>query len=288
MKKILITGGCGFIGTNASLFFLKKKFKVYVIDDLSRVGSRNNLNYLKNFKNFFFFKKKINNKIFLKNIISKNRFNLIIHLAGQVAVTTSIKFPYNDMETNLISTFNILESIRKYSKKTILIFASTNKVYGSIGKINLKKNKTRYSPIKKNFKGINEDHNLDFHSPYGCSKGAADQYVVDYARIYNIKTFTLRQSCIYGKFQTGLEDQGWIAWIIQSATKKKKINIFGDGKQVRDALYVTDLIDLYYKLFKLSKKINSNYFNVGGGTNNSISLIELLQWIKKKKTRTKI
>tara|TARA_X000000368_G_scaffold418909_1_gene420660 strand:- start:1102 stop:2115 length:1014 start_codon:yes stop_codon:yes gene_type:complete len=283
MKKILITGGCGFIGTNASLFFLKKKFKVFVIDDLSRKGSKTNLTFLKNFKNFFFFKKSINNEKFLKSIIIKHKFDLIIHLAGQVAVTTSIKFPEQDMKTNLISTFNILEVIRKYSKKTVLIFASSNKVYGSIKNVKLKKNKTRYYPYKKDFKGIDEDHNLDFHSPYGCSKGAADQYVIDYARIYNLKTFTLRQSCIYGKFQTGLEDQGWIAWIMQRSINKKKINIYGDGKQVRDALYISDLIDLYYKLFKSSKNLKANQFNVGGGLNNSISLIELINWLKKSK-----
>ena len=183
-----------------------------------------------------------------------------MHCAGQVAVTTSIKNPREDFEINILGTLNLLEAIRKNNLKTKFIYTSTNKVYGNLSHINTKIKKNRYE--FKKISGINENFNLDFHSPYGCSKGAADQYVRDYSRIFNINSFVLRQSCIYGHNQFGIEDQGWVAWLIIASIFNKKIKIYGNGKQVRDILFIDDLNKLFEKL-ALTKKIKSGIYNVG-------------------------
>lgn len=281
MQKVLITGGAGFIGFNATVYFLKKGFKVKVIDNISRKTSSINFNELKKFKNVINEKGDITNSNFLKKSILKFNPNLIIHCAGQVAVTTSILNPLEDLKSNIIGTFNILEILRQNKLKTKLIHLSTNKVYGSLNylKTITLKNKYAFKNLKK---GVNENHNLDFHTPYGCSKGAAEQYVIDYSRIYGLNTIVLRQSCIYGPNQYGLEDQGWIAWITLCAILGKKINIFGNGKQVRDILHVSDLVSLFYLIYK-KKNNKSACYNVGGGVKNSISIIELCNFLKKKK-----
>ena len=274
--KILITGGAGFIGSNAADYFHKKKWKVFVIDNLSRNGAKINLARIKKKVSFKF--GDIKNKNFINNFLKKTKPNVVLHCAGQVAVTTSIKNPREDFEINMLGTLNLLEAIRINNLKTKFIYTSTNKVYGNLSHIKTKIKKNRY--VFKKITGINENFNLDFHSPYGCSKGAADQYVRDYSRIFNINSFVLRQSCIYGHNQFGIEDQGWVAWLIIASIFKKKIKIYGNGKQVRDILFIDDLNKLFEKL-ALTKKIKSGVYNIGGGKKNSLSIDELVGVLKK-------
>jgi CDP-paratose 2-epimerase len=212
-------------------------------------------------------------------IFKSNNFDLIYHLGAQTAVTTSLTNPNMDFETNAIGTFNILECMREYCPKAKLIFSSTNKVYGNLNNRPLIENETRYT-FKDDISGIGENENLDFYSPYGCSKGAADQYVRDYARIYGLHTVVIRQSCIYGIYQNGTEDQGWVAWFIKRFIEGGDITIFGDGKQVRDILYIDDLID-FYEL--ISTKSNpGDVYNIGGGPNNTTSIIEIIDLLSDK------
>ena len=279
MKKILISGGAGFMGSNAALFFQKKGWKIFILDDFSRKGSKNNLDNLKKKITIQWYKVEISNYKRLSNIISKIKPNLILHCAGQVAVTKSVTNPRRDFNSNTLGTFNVLESIRNFSKNSKLIFTSTNKVYGNIEK-KISSNEKRYF-FKSSEKNINENYPLDFYSPYGCSKGAADQYVRDYSRIYKLDTTVLRLSCIYGGMQYGIEDHGWITWLTMLAIFEKKIKIFGDGKQVRDALYIDDLVKLFYKI-AIKKNIKSEIYNVGGSSKNSLSLLELVNSLEKK------
>lgn len=285
MKKILIIGGAGFIGINSTRHFLKKGWEITILDNLSRPGTKHNLDTLKkeNIGKFEFKKADIKTDIkILENLIKKH--DVVLHLAAQVAVTTSIINPRNDFETNALGTFNVLEAIRKSKNKPVLLYSSTNKVYGSLPQFPVITQSNRYvfKDQKIRSKGISEKIQLDFHSPYGCSKGAADQYVVDYGRIYDLKTVVFRQSCIYGEYQMGVEDQGWVAWFAIAALLGKKITIFGDGKQVRDLLYVGDLVRLYELAIKNIEKIKGEAFNVGGGPNNTLSLIECLDTLGKK------
>ena len=279
MKKILITGGAGFMGSNAALLFNKNKWKIILVDDLSRKGSKNNLLNLKKKNKVDFYKVDIANYEKISKIISKTRPNLILHCAGQVAVTKSVIDPKRDFKSNALGTFNILESIRIFSKTSKLIYISTNKVYGNI-KANIFSDKKRYY-FNTSSKNINEKFPLDFYSPYGCSKGTADQYVRDYSRIYNLNTTVLRLSCIYGGMQYGIEDHGWITWLTISAVFGKKIKIFGNGKQVRDALYIDDLVRLFYKV-AIKSKTKGKIYNVGGGSRNSLSLIQLIDTLQMK------
>ena len=286
--KILITGGCGFLGSNLSAFFLKKNYEVFVLDSLVRQGSDINLSWLKSFtnnKNLKFFQIDLKNKNSLENIFKVNgQFDYICHVAGQVAMTTSLVNPRNDMETNIIGTFNVLEAMRKYSPNSLLAFSSTNKVYGDLDWLNYKETNTRFT-VEDYPEGFNENLPLDFSTPYGCSKGAADQYVRDWARVYGLKTVVFRHSSIYGGRQHASKDQGWIGWFCKKAIEQKNqkksnqkvspFTISGSGKQVRDVLHANDLVDLYEKAFFAKEKLNGEIFNIGGGISNSLSLIEL-------------
>jgi CDP-paratose 2-epimerase len=275
-KKILITGGAGFIGSNAVVYFNKLGYEVHVLDNLSR--TLKNISYINdNTKNVVFHIKDIRDADSVNKIIKENKYDFIIHLAAQVAVTTSVENPREDFNINALGTFNLLEAIRLYSKDTFFINVSTNKVYGSLEDVELIESEYRYD-FKHNTSGINEKHPLDYHSPYGCSKGIADQYTIDYGRVYDIPVATLRQSCIYGERQFGIEDQGWLAWFLIAKQLNKKISIYGNGKQVRDILYIKDLIELYHAIM-LNDKSNGNMYNVGGGASNSISLLEFLKLI---------
>ena len=280
MKNILITGGAGFIGTNAVDYFAKKGWNVYLLDNLSRKGSEQNLKWLQSQENYSFIFKEIDirDKKDVEKLFKNNNFDALIHLAGQVAVTSSIDNPREDLDTNIIGTFNLLESIRKYSPNTMMINASTNKVYGELENCNVIETDLSYK-FKSQPNGISESAILDFHSPYGCSKGSADQYVIDYARIYDIKATTFRQSCIYGPRQFGSQDQGWISWFIISSLSRRRINIYGNGKQVRDVLYVDDLVRAYDLAISQPSSIKGEAFNIGGGSGNSISLIECINMI---------
>lgn len=269
-QKILITGGAGFIGSNLSYHFLSKGYSVTIFDNFNRIGTRANLAWLKSsFPNLRVIEADIRDKRDIKRAVSGQ--DIIFHLAAQVAVTTSVLDPETDFEINARGTFNLLEGVRTSGSKPMVIFASTNKVYGGMDDIRIGKTKTRYT--YKDFPyGISETANLDFHSPYGCSKGAADQYIRDYSRIYGIATVVLRQSCIYGPRQFGVEDQGWIAWFIIALTKGKKITVFGDGKQVRDVLYIDDLVRLFEVVVENRKKAQGEIFNVGGGYRNTLAV----------------
>lgn len=284
MKKLLIVGGAGFIGVNTARHFAKKGWKITVFDNLVRPGTEVNLRWLK--KDFAaqvaFVRGDIVEDTKILNQLVKVH-DAVIHLAAQVAVTTSIVDPRNDFLVNALGTFNVLEAIRLSKNKPTLLFASTNKVYGSLEDFPVVEKKDRYEfknvRIKKY--GVGESVQLDFHSPYGCSKGAADQYVVDYSRIYGLKTVVFRQSCIYGEYQFGVEDQGWLAWFVIAAAMDESITLFGNGKQVRDVLHVKDLVSLYECALKDINKISGQVFNVGGGTKNTISLRESIQLIEK-------
>jgi CDP-paratose 2-epimerase len=277
--KILITGGLGFIGVNTALT-LGNNHEIFVIDNLSRKGNIENYTTLKKKLNFTLFNKDIRNYFDLEEIFKQNKFDAIIHLAGQVAVTSSYRNPREDFEINCLGTFNILECIRKYSPDTILLFSSTNKVYGDF-KSEIEEKDTRYI-YGNEVKGISEDQKLDFHSPYGCSKGSADQYVRDYHRMYGLKTVVLRQSCIYGSNQFGIEDQGWVSWFSIASLFDKNITVYGNGKQVRDVLHVSDLIELYMSVIDNIEICSGKIYNVGGGIDNTLSLLELLDLLKTK------
>lgn len=269
--KLLITGGAGFIGINAALHFLNKGDDVIIFDNFSRKGSRDNISWVKrtakkppkvhegDIRNFHVVKKAVLD------------IDVLLHFAGQVAVTSSVKNPRDDFENNALGTLNVLEAVRLSGKNPIFIYSSTNKVYGGLEHLKIKGDKTRYTFVDRKF-GISEEENLDFHSPYGCSKGASDQYVRDYHRIYGLNTVVFRQSCIYGPRQFGIEDQGWVAWFIIAACLGKKIAIYGNGKQVRDILYIDDLMRAYDLAIKHIGKTKGKIYNIGGGPKNTISV----------------
>ncbi|KPA13622.1 CDP-paratose 2-epimerase [Candidatus Magnetomorum sp. HK-1] len=277
-KKILITGGAGFIGTNVAAHFQKKNH-IIIVDNLFRKGTEKNLSFLKknypiDYKNIDISKENAIDEL-LKNF---PKVDIIFHLASQVAVTTSVINPQVDFQINAQGTFNILEYARKLEQKPIVIYSSTNKVYGAIKQFDTIEKKTRYT--FSDIESVDENCPLDFHSPYGCSKGCGDQYVRDYYRMYKIPGVVFRQSCIYGDHQYGMEDQGWIAWFLIASILNKKITVYGNGKQVRDILYITDLINAYEKAICNIDKVKGEIFNIGGGASNSISILEFFDFIK--------
>lgn len=278
--KILITGGAGFIGVNCAYYFASQGHKVIIFDNFSRVGSEKNLNWIKSTCSVESVKGDLRKYEDITNvIIHKGPFELILHMAAQVAVTTSVINPREDFEINALGTFNLLEAIRLHDPETTLIYASTNKVYGEMEDLNIieKDGRYMYQDLQE---GINEERNLDFHSPYGCSKGSADQYCRDYSRIYGLKTIVIRQSCIYGYRQFGVEDQGWVAWFCISAVLGKQITIYGDGKQVRDVLFIDDLVRAYELAYENKDRVAGRVFNIGGGPENTLSLHELIQHLE--------
>ena len=280
--KIFITGGAGFIGCNCAKKFIQDGDEVIIFDNLSRVGTNINLKWLKGIGKFQFIKGDIRDYKTLKGFFrSTKNIDAVLHLAAQTAVTTSISNPMDDFEVNASGTLNLLESIRLSDNNPLFIYASTNKVYGCFENLNLKKEKRRYALVDYP-NGIAEDFPLDFHSPYGCSKGVADQYVRDYYRVYGARTVVFRQSCIYGPRQFGVEDQGWVAWFIFSALKGHLLTIFGDGLQVRDLLYIDDLVNAFSKVIKHNNSTIGEIYNIGGGPRNQLSLIELVDIIEQK------
>lgn len=269
-RKLLITGGAGFIGSNIARYFVQKDYAVTIFDNFERRGTRENAQWLiDQFPEIHIIEGDIRKRSEVKRGVQDAE--IIFHLAAQVAVTTSVIEPTADFEINTLGTFNILEEVRATGNKPIFIFSSTNKVYGGMENLKIVERNGKYDYKNLPF-GISEKMNLDFHSPYGCSKGAADQYVRDYARIYNLPTVVFRQSCIYGPRQFGIEDQGWIAWFIIAATLKKRITVYGDGKQVRDVLYIDDLVHLFEIAIEKIKKTKGNIYNVGGGRKNTLSV----------------
>jgi len=280
-KKILITGGAGFIGVNAAKHFFDIGWKVIVLDNLSRKNTDLNLKWLQMEAKIRFEKIDIRDLSKVERLIHELQPDAILHLAAQVAVTTSVINPREDFEINALGSFNLLEAVRNFSPHTFFINASTNKVYGKMTQVKTVERNGRYEYASLE-NGVSEDQQLDFHSPYGCSKGIADQYVIDYSRIFDIDTTTVRQSCIYGPRQFGVEDQGWIAWFTIAAILNKKITIYGDGKQIRDVLHVNDLILAYEAILNNRESTKGQAFNIGGGSLNTLSLLELLSILRKE------
>ncbi len=268
----LITGGAGFIGSNYVHRLLARGERVTVYDNLSRPGAEVNLAWLREtfgHDAFTFVQGDVRDAALLTATAA--RADVIVHLAAQVAVTTSVDHPRQDFEINALGTFNVLEAARLSGRAPILLYASTNKVYGGMEEVVIEEQATRYT--YRDFPhGIPETYPLDFHSPYGCSKGTGDQYVRDYARIYDLPTVVFRQSCIYGPRQFGVEDQGWVAWFIIAAVTGRPITIYGDGKQVRDLLYVDDLLDAYDAAVAHIERARGQVYNVGGGPSNQLSV----------------
>ena len=274
-RRMLITGGAGFIGCHVVRHFAEKGYEIVVLDDLSRRGSAANLDHLKEHYPLTHHQVDVRQTERVEALFrNERRFEVIVHLAAQVAVTTSVVNPREDFEVNALGTFNLLECFRKYCPEALFLFASTNKVYGGLTDLEVIEANNRYRFA--GLDGISEDRLLDFHSPYGCSKGAADQYVIDYARIYDLHTVSFRQSCIYGQRQFGVEDQGWVAWFVIAGVLGVPITVYGDGKQVRDVLYVEDLVQLYDLAIAHKEKMHGKAYNVGGGPGNTLSLLELL------------
>ena len=280
-KKILITGGAGFIGCNAARFFGARNWNVTVLDNLSRQGTEKNLVWLRDGTTFDFQRADIRHREAIDKIMAVGRFDAVLHLAAQVAVTTSVTDPSTDFAVNALGTFNLLEAVRLHCPEAVFINASTNKVYGKIAGANSELRGTRYAYLDRPY-GIPESEPLDFHSPYGCSKGAADQYTLDYARIYKVPATSFRQSCIYGPRQFGVEDQGWVAWFAIASLLGRDITIYGDGKQVRDVLHVDDLLLAYEAAIRSPDKIAGQAFNVGGGPQQLLSLLDLLGMLERR------
>jgi CDP-paratose 2-epimerase len=278
----IITGGAGFIGCNTAHRLGKLGHDVIVFDNLSRSGSEENLRWLEKHTAITFIKGDVRNSEDLARALAATpRADVVLHLAGQVAVTTSVMDPRFDFEVNAAGTFNLCEAVRQVSPETILLNASTNKVYGSLARLATEKFDKRFRFAGK-LTGVSEEQPVDFHSPYGCSKGIGDAYVHDYARIYGLRTVNLRQSCIYGTRQFGVEDQGWVAWFAIAAMLGRPITIFGDGHQTRDVLFVDDLIDCYLAAVDRIDDAAGETFNVGGGPANTLSLLELLEMLESR------
>lgn len=260
--NILITGGAGFIGVNLAYHFAKSH-RVTVYDSLEREGSRNNLAWLKSiYPSTIFVKGDITDQVLLSKIVK--RADIILHLAAQVGVTTSLKDPKRDFLVNTVGTLSLLEEVRRAHRVRLFAYSSTNKVYGNLKELQVKRT------------SIDEYQPISFDTPYGSSKGAAETYVMGYGKWYGMPTVVLRQSCVYGPRQWGTEDQGWVAHFARQAVVGKPITVFGDGSQVRDILYVDDLVALFDRLVSVGKHFTGDIFNIGGGSDNAISLSEAI------------
>ena len=271
-KNYLVTGGAGFIGSNYVHRLVSRGEKVTVFDNLSRGGAPRNLEWLKQTHGADAFRMIVGDVRDSAAITEAAQgADVIVHLAGQVAVTTSVVNPREDFEINALGTFNTLEAARASGRKPIFLYASTNKVYGGMDDVEIVEDATRWH-YKDLTYGAAEDQPLDFHSPYGCSKGTGDQYVRDYFRIYDLPTVVFRQSCIYGPRQFGIEDQGWLAWFIIAAVMGRPITIYGDGKQVRDVLHVEDLLNGYDAAVANIDVAKGQVYNMGGGVENVLAV----------------
>lgn len=291
--KLLITGGCGFLGSNIAASYLKSGDEVIVVDSLFRKGSELNLEWLRSLDNaeklsFYQFDLADSNKL---NAVFRKQapVDYVCHLCGQVAMTTSLSDPRRDMLTNVVGTFNVLEAMRQFCPEALVAYSSTNKVYGDLEYLHYEEQANRFTlPDYPN--GLDESTPLDFASPYGCSKGAADQYMRDWHRNYGLKTVVFRHSSIYGGRQFATFDQGWIGWFCQKAVEQakaykagqqpEKFTISGTGKQVRDVLHAGDLIRLYRFAYEQRETVAGKIFNIGGGLDNSLSLLELFDLLQ--------
>lgn len=286
---VIVTGGCGFIGIHCVKRLLDEGTSVICIDNLSRPTAGYNLAELRSHprasQSLRFFQIDIRDRKALEEVFrdaggGTGSVEAVFHEAAQVAVTISVADPREDFEINALGTFNLLDATRTYCPEATFIFASTNKVYGALADVHLTEGSTRYQ-VPSDWHGVDERRPLDFHSPYGCSKGCADQYVRDFARVYGLRTFVFRQSCIYGTRQYGMEDQGWVAWFSIAAALGHEVSIYGDGKQVRDLLWVDDLLEAYWQAWK-GNLAGGAVFNIGGGTSATLSVLELVEAINRR------
>ncbi|MBN1550088.1 GDP-mannose 4,6-dehydratase [bacterium] len=276
--KVLITGGAGFVGSNLAKRLMESGNEVRILDNLSRKGTDTNLEWLKKrFGDFEFSKSDIRVLDDVEKAVKG--VDVVFHLAAQVAVTTSVVDPRLDFDVNLRGTFNLLEAIRKLETPPMILFSSTNKVYGKMDSEPIIERNGRWEYQSLPY-GNPETTSLDFYSPYGCSKGAADQYIHDYGRIYSIPTTVFRMSCIYGPRQMGCEDQGWVAFFLIQAVLGKALTIYGDGKQIRDVLYIDDLVDAFLKAYQTREKTIGQVYNIGGGPEQTLSLLETIETIE--------
>lgn len=283
--KLLITGGCGFLGSNLAADALARGDDLMVFDNLSRNGSRSNLDWLSSQGRFGFQHGDIRNRNDIETAIQSFKPDAIFHLAGQVAMTTSIANPQMDFEINVAGTHNLLESVRKHVPEAVIVYSSTNKVYGDLEQYDYEETETRYRCLQHP-EGFDEQTQLSFQSPYGCSKGAADQYMLDYARIFGLRTVVFRHSSMYGGRQFATYDQGWVGWFCQKAVEAAKgsaqpFTISGTGKQVRDVLHGDDMKRLYLAALTHIDRASGQAFNIGGGAENSLSLLELLAMLER-------
>lgn len=275
MSRYLILGGAGFIGVNAAEHYARAGHEVTVLDNFSRRGTQDNVDWL--------LRRHPQVRVVRADIrtdlaaLEKEcaACDVALHLAAQVAVTTSVADPRTDFEINALGSFNVLDAARRATQPPIVLYASTNKVYGGMEEVQIIEKDGRYAygtlPL-----GVSEAQPLDFHSPYGCSKGSADQYVRDFSRIYGLRTVVFRQSCIYGAHQFGIEDQGWVAWFTLRHLFGEPVTIYGDGKQVRDVLFADDLIAVYDAAVKNIDKASGQIYNIGGGPHKILSLLDLI------------
>jgi len=285
--KALITGGAGFVGSNLAANLLAKGESVTVFDSLARHGASENLAWLRSLGMENFIHGDVRNAFDVEETIKKVQPDVIFHLAGQVAMTTSIESPRRDFEINVLGSINVLEAVRQYAPKTAIIYASSNKVYGNLDHLDLVEVATRYQPRDAQ-KGVDESVAIEFHTPYGCSKGAADQYMLDYARGFGLNTLVFRHSTIYGGRQFATYDQGWVGWFCRQAIESKgypdraPFTVSGDGKQVRDLLHVSDAVNAYISAYEHIDAARGQAFNIGGGIENSMSLLELLLHLEER------
>lgn len=278
----LVTGGAGFVGSNLAHRLLAAGRKVRILDNLSRPGVEQNLQWLRSQhgEGLEFVRGDIRDADVVAQAMQG--VQQVFHFAAQVAVTTSLERPQEDFAINALGTLNVLEAARARPVPPAVLMTSTNKVYGGLEDLAMTVQDRRYAPVDAEIaaRGIGEARSLDFHSPYGCSKGTADQYVLDYARSYGMTTLVLRMSCIYGPRQFGTEDQGWVAHFILRALRGERITLYGDGMQVRDVLFVDDLVDAFLLAEQNAPRLSGRAFNMGGGPGNTISLLDLLDRIE--------
>jgi len=283
--KYLITGGCGFLGSNLANEVLRLGEDLIVFDNLSRSGSALNLDWLKTKVELTFHYGDIRNKNDVVSVISKTKPDVVFHLAGQVAMTSSLEDPLKDFEINVCGSMNLLDAIKNICPNATIIYSSTNKVYGDLDYFTYTELDLRYKV--NNFpNGFDENIKLDFRSPYGCSKGSADQYMLDYNRNFDLNTIVFRHSSIFGGRQFSTFDQGWVGWFIQQALKVKQGNLFkpisisGNGKQVRDILFASDLVNCYFAASQNIEICRGQAYNIGGGMSNSLSILELFCFLE--------
>ena len=285
--KYLITGGCGFLGSNLAQEVMQRGDELVVFDNLYRDGTEKNLEWLKTQGKFIFYRSDIRNFDDVSTVLENEKPDVIFHVAGQVAMTTSLDRPRFDMEINVLGTHNLLEAMRRFTPNATVVYSSTNKVYGDLEDHNYSEEERRYS-MPDFPKGLPESTTLDFRTPYGCSKGAADQYMLDYYRCYGIKSVVFRHSSIFGGRQFSTFDQGWIGWFVSRAIETKRGNlkepftVSGNGKQVRDVLFSEDIVKCYFNAVKNIEKTKGQAFNIGGGFDNSLSILELFDLLEEE------